>query len=92
MKKIFFSPNFFLLNALFRIGLPQKLFESVKMFVLRLFKMATNQCSKLDQKSCLFVFFMAEKCKPYEIYKRMCDVYREACFSKKKNVQKMGLP
>ena len=27
---------------------------------------------------------MAEKCKPYEIYWRLCDVYGEACFSKKK--------
>ena len=31
---------------------------------------------------------MAEKSKPYEIYKRMCNVYEEACYSKKKN---MGL-
>ena len=27
-------------------------------------------------------FLLAEKYKPWEIY-RMCDVYREACFSKK---------
>ena len=27
---------------------------------------------------------VAEKCKPYEIYRRMCDVYGEAYFRKKK--------
>ena len=45
-----------------------------------------------------------EKCKPYEIYKRVWQVFRKACFSQKKkkkkkkkkklftNVLKMGLP
>ena len=28
-------------------------------------------------------FLEAEKFKPYEIYRRMCDIYGEECFSKK---------
>ena len=28
-------------------------------------------------------YLMTENCKPYKIYQRMCDVYREACFSQK---------
>ena len=37
---------------------------------------------------------MAEKGKPCEIYKRMCDMHREACFSPEKftNGLNMGLP
>ena len=26
-------------------------------------------------------FFVAKKCKPFEIYWKMCDVYGKACFS-----------
>ena len=46
--------------------------------------MAENQieCSKLKQRS-VIKFLVAEKCKPREIYTRMCDVDREACFSQK---------
>ena len=35
-----------------------------------------------------------ENCKPFEIYKRTCDVYREACFSQKMltNGLNMALP
>ena len=42
------------------------------MFVLKLFKMEANQVqdSKLEKKS-VINFGGAEKCKPYEIYKRM---------------------
>ena len=38
-------------------------------------------------------FLVAEKCKPCEIYRRMCDAYGEACFSHKKitNEIKMSL-
>ena len=50
---------------------------------MRLFKMAANQCSRLEQRS-VMKFFAAEKRRPCEIYKRMCDVYGEGCFSKNK--------
>ena len=47
-------------------------FNLVKILVLRLFKMAENpkECSRLEQKS-VIKFFVAEKCKPWEIYGRM---------------------
>ena len=41
-----------------------------KLFLLRLFKM-----SVLEQTS--------QKCKPCEIYRRICDAYGEICFSQK---------
>ena len=51
--------------------------------------MAANQsdCSSLEQRS-VTKFLVAEKCKPYKIYRRMCDVYEEVCFSKKKKKKK----
>ena len=33
-------------------------------------------------------FKVTKKCKPCEVYRRMCDVYGEGCFSKKKNLYK----
>ena len=50
-----------------------------KIFVLRLFKMAENQtkCSRLEQSFVIKVL-VAEKNKPYEIYRRICDLFREA--------------
>ena len=46
--------------------------------------MGTNQTksSRFEQRS-VKKFLVAEKCNPCEIYRRMCDVYREACFSQK---------
>ena len=43
--------------------------------------MVVNQieCSKLDQRY-VVIFLEAEKCKPCEIYRRMCDVYEKGCF------------
>ena len=41
------------------------------------------ECSRLEQW-CVIHFLVAEKCKLSEIYKRMCDVLREANFNKKK--------
>ena len=60
-------------------------FDLTKIFVLRKFKTATNQTehSRFEQRS-LIKFLVAEKCKPCEIYRRTCDVYREAYFSKNK--------
>ena len=44
--------------------------------------MVANQTelSSLDQRS-VFKSLVAEKCKLCEIYRRMCNVYGEACFS-----------
>ena len=40
------------------------------------------ECSKLEQRS-VIKFLLVEKCKSYEIYRRIHAVYREACFSQK---------
>ena len=59
-----------------------------KIFDLKLFKIMANliEFSRLEQRS-VMKSLVAEKCKPYEIYGRTCDVYREACFIKKKCLQ-----
>ena len=46
--------------------------------------MVANQTEffKLEQKS-LIKFLVAKKCKSSEVYKRICNEYEEACFSKK---------
>ena len=41
-----------------------------------------TDCFWLEQESS-FEVLMAKKCKQYEIYWRMRDVYEEACFSQK---------
>ena len=41
-----------------------------------------TQCSWHKQRS-VIKSLLAEKYKPYKIYRRMCDMYREACFSQK---------
>ena len=41
--------------------------------------MMTNE-TMLEQRSDI-KFLVAEKYKSYEIYRRMCDMYRETCFS-----------
>ena len=47
--------------------------------------MAANQTEGrgLEQRS-VIKFLVVVKCKPCEIYRRMCDVYREAGLSQKK--------
>ena len=54
---------------------------------------STSEGSKLKRKS-VIKFLEAVKCKPCEIYRRICDVHREACFSQKMftNQLNMGLP
>ena len=37
----------------------------------------------LNEQSSDIKFLVTEKCKPYEIHRRMCDVYGEACFTLK---------
>ena len=61
----------------------------MKIFVLRLFKITGKQIewSLLEQRS-VIKYLVAEMCKPCEIYRKMCVMYREACFSKKKNLYK----
>ena len=36
--------------------------------------------NRLEQRS-VRKFLAAEMCKPYEIYRRICDMYREVCFN-----------
>ena len=57
----------------------KKYFNPAKIFVLRQFKMVTNR-STSGLKS-VIKSLVAEKCKPCEIYRRMCDVYRQAYFN-----------
>ena len=57
-------------------------------------KDSKSEYSNLKQSS-VIKFLVAEKCKPCEIYRKMCDVYTEAGFSQKNmftNGQNMGLP
>ena len=53
-----------------------------------------SECSRLEQTSDV-TFLQAEKWKPWKIYGRMCDVYRERYFDKKykkfMNTLDMGL-
>ena len=57
--------------------------------------MAENQieCSMFEQMS-VVKCLVTKKCKPWEIYRGMCDVYGEARFSQKKftNGLNIGLP
>ena len=59
-------------------------FNLAKIFVLRLFKMEANQIEyfSLEQRS-VIKFLMSEKCKLYEIYRGMRDIFGEICFSQK---------
>ena len=45
--------------------------------------MVANQteCSRFEQRS-VIKFLVAEKCKTWEIYRSVFDVYEEACFNK----------
>ena len=52
-----------------------------KMFVLRLFG-AKLGGFRFEQRS-VTKFLVAEKCKQCEIYRRMCDVYEDACLNQK---------
>ena len=50
---------------------------------MELFRIAAlKQSFRFEQKS-VIKFSMVEKNKIYEIYRRICDVYREECFLKK---------
>ena len=53
-----------------------------RVFALKRFKVEANQpeCSRLEQRSIINVL-VAEKCKPCEIYRRMCNVYGEVRFN-----------
>ena len=61
-----------------------------KIFILMLFKMIANQTQGfgLEQRS-VIKFLVVEKYKSCKIYfKKTCDMYGEACFSKKKKLYK----
>ena len=49
-----------------------------------------SECSRLELKF-IIKFLVAVKCKQGEIYKRMCDVYGEGCFIKKKCSTKLSM-
>ena len=70
-------------------------FNTTKTFLLRWFKMSANQtlCFRIKQRSAI-KFWVSEKCKQCELYKRMWDLYGKACFSKKIFTKwlNMGLP
>ena len=51
-------------------------FNLTKVFVLKLFQMAANQSAVIKS-------LVVEKCKLYEIYKKICDMHREAFFRQK---------
>ena len=54
--------------------------------------MMSNQSTERIEQRSVIKSLVTEKCKPYEIYRTLCDVYRDACFSKKKkNSLQMGL-
>ena len=44
------------------------------------------ECSRLEQRY-VIKSLVAENCKPYEIYRRICDVSRQACFIQKHCLQ-----
>ena len=52
--------------------------------------MAANQSALELNRGLPSNFFVAEKCKPCEIHRRMGDVYREAMFWVKKKSLQVG--
>ena len=50
----------------------------------------STECNRLEKKS-VIKFLVAENCKLCEIYRRMCDAYREACFSQKKFMNRLNM-
>ena len=73
------------MNVDSELVLRKNYFKLEKIFILRLFKTSANQTdlSRFEKMS-VINFRVAEKCKPCEIYRMMYDVYRKACFGKKK--------
>ena len=52
-----------------------------------------TECSRHEQRS-VIELLQTDMCKPCKIFRRMCDMFREACFSPKMfpNQLNMGLP
>ena len=66
--------SFNVISALFGLSLSRKnIYESIQ-------NSGQLKYLRLGQRS-VIKFLVAEKSKPCEIYRRMCDVYGEACFS-----------
>ena len=84
-KKLFrfFFPLMLPLHCLKLVGIKNN-FNLAKALILRLFKMATNQTESygLEQRY-VIKLLAAEKCKQYEIYRRICYMYKEAFLSKR---------
>ena len=79
-KKKFFFRSFFLPEnvnfSLFEIVLLQKLFKPPKNICFEpIQNVNKSSYSRLEQRS-IIKFLLADKCKPCEIYKRMCNVIR----------------
>ena len=68
-------------------------FYLAKMFFEAIQNGSKHEYSRLEQRS-IIKFFLEEKCKPCEMYRRMCDVYGKACFNSRilTNELNMGLP
>ena len=49
--------------------------------------MAANQNVQKFEQRPVIKSLVSEKCKPCKIYRKMCDVYGQASFSKKKYLQ-----
>ena len=80
-KKIFFKKQKFLLgiknSALFGVWNNFYYKQSCKnIFLETIQNSGKAECSKLEQRS-VIKFIVAEKCKPCEIYRRMCVIYME---------------
>ena len=87
-KEIVFFRNFSIRKkTLYSLGLvyTKNYFNLTEVFVLRQFKTKPNQreYSNPEQRS-VIKSLVTENSKPWKIYWRMCDAYREACFRKKK--------
>ena len=68
-------------SALFGIGLEPNYFNLTKIFAVETIQNGSkSKCTRLEQRY-VIEFLLTEKCKPCEIYRRICDVNGEAYFS-----------
>ena len=70
------------MSGLIHINNTYKLCIVWNWFIVKIISLFQTECSRLEQRS-VIIFLVSEKCKPREIYRRMCDVYGEAYFSQK---------
>ena len=48
-----------------------------------------KSCSRIEQRS-VIKFLVAEQCKPSDIFRRMSDMYEEACCSQKMSTNRLN--